>query len=342
AEEIDTPGPGQIRALVTSAGNPVLSTPNGRRLERALAGLEFMLSIDIYVNETTRHAHLILPPTDALEHDLYDVVFHVLAVRNTVRYSPALFAPPADTRHDWQIFLELAGRLDDLAGRGGWRRRALHAALRRLGPSGLIDLLLRTGPYGFARRGLAGLSLRRLRRSPHGIDLGPLQPCLPERLFTRDRRIDLAPARFVADLERLKKHPAEVPEDGWLRLVGRRDLRSNNSWMHNSERLVTGRDRCTLLVNADDAGRRGWREGQRVRVQSRVGTVEASVQITEDIMPGVVSLPHGWGHHRSGTRLSVAHAHAGVSLNDLTDDQSVDALCGTASFSGTPVRVVAV
>lgn len=337
AEEIETEGAGQIRALVTSAGNPVLSTPNGARLERALARLDYMVSIDIYLNETTRHAHLILPPTDALEHDLYDVVFHLLAVRNTAKYSPALFEPPADARHDWQILLELSALVDDAKRRRGWKRRLTQAALRRLGPSGLVGLLLRAGPYGLRRGPGRGLSLGRLRRAPHGIDLGALEPCLPQRLYTRGKRIVLAPERFVRDVERLRPRLA-VGANGLL-LIGRRDLRSNNSWMHNCERLVKGRDRCTLLMHPDDASGRGLSDGARARVTSRVGSVEAIVQATTDVMRGVVCLPHGWGHHREGTRLRVAAAHAGASLNDLTDDQAVDALCGTARFSATPVEV---
>jgi anaerobic selenocysteine-containing dehydrogenase len=336
AEEIETEGADRIRALVTSAGNPVLSTPNGGRLERALPLLDFMVSIDFYLNETTRHAHLILPPTAALEHDHYDLVFHLLAVRNTAKYSPALFEPEPGARHDWQIFLELSERVLRAKGRLGWKSRALHAALRRLGPGGLLDLMLRAGEHGL-RRGLRGLSLRRLRRAVHGVDLGPLEPCLPGRLYTPDRRVALAPEPFVRDLERLR--PRLTPAENGLLLIGRRELRSNNSWMHNSERLVKGRDRCTLLVHPEDARRRGVADGQRVRVRSRVGAVEVPVQLTTDVMPGVVCLPHGWGHHREGTRLAVAAAHAGASFNDLADDQAVDALSGTARFSGTPVEV---
>ena len=336
AEEIETAGEGQIRALVTCAGNPVLSTPNGVRLERALAGLDFMVSVDIYLNETTRHAHLILPPTDALEHDLYDVVFHTLAVRNTAKYSPALFEPPPDARHDWQIFLELARRVDAAKGRGGWKRTLTGAALSRLGPRGLMALAMRLGPHGL-RRGFRGVSMGRLRRAPHGIDLGALTPCLPERLYTRAKRIALAPERFVRDVERLRPRLAAGPNG--LLLIGRRDLRSNNSWMHNSERLVKGRERCTLLMHPDDAARRLLDDGQRVRISSRVGSVTAPLELTSDVMPGVVCLPHGWGHHREGTRLGVAGARPGASFNDVADDQAVDALCGTARFSGTPVEV---
>ena len=340
AEEIETPGRDQVRALVTSAGNPVLSTPNGGRLEKALAQLEFMVSIDLYVNETTRHAHLILPPTAALEHDHYDLVFHVLAVRNTAKYSPPLFVPADDTRHDWQILLELTRRLDVAKGRNTLGRRLTRAALGAMGPRGLLDLLLRTGPHGKGWRPHGqGLSLRRLEHAPHGIDLGPLEPCLPDRLGTSTKRIDLAPGPFVQDLGRLRDGLGGARSDERLRLIGRRDLRSNNSWMHNSERLVKGRDRCTLLMHPEDAARHGLRDGQAVNVSSRAGSVAVALQVTADVMAGVVCLPHGWGHGREGTRLRVARAHAGASSNDLTDELRVDALCGTAAFSGTPVEV---
>lgn len=344
AEEIDTPGEGRIRALVTSAGNPVLSTPNGRRLEGALAGLDFMLSIDFYLNETTRHAHLILPPTGPLEHDHYDLVFHGLAIRDTAKYSEALFEPEAGTRHDWQIFHELRCRLD--------RRRGLGARLERwvrgrFGPRLLLDLGIRRGPWGAGFNPFAsGLTLRRLRRQPHGVDLGPLQPSLPGRLRTPDRRIDLAPDRLVADLDRLRATlnaggANAGDEAGDLVLIGRRQVRSCNSWMHNYPRLMKGKDRCTLLMHPDDAARRGLEDGAQVRVRSRVGEVEASVEISDEIMPGVVSLPHGWGHHRPGLRLATASAHPGASINDLTDEQRIDPVSGNAAFSGLPVEVEA-
>jgi anaerobic selenocysteine-containing dehydrogenase len=343
AEEMDTPGATQIRALVTSAGNPVLSTPNGGRLERALAKLDFMVSVDFFVNETTRFAHLILPPTGPLEHDHYDLAFHALAIRNTTKYSEALFAPAEGTRHDWQIFNELTWRMT----RGGTlarlRARAQAAALARLGPHGMLDVALRIGPRGASalppRR---GLRLRDLREAPHGIDLGPLEPCLPERLFTRDGRLALAPPQLVDDVARLEARLAqdvERPRAGTLELIGRRELRSNNSWMHNSLRLVKGPARCTLRMHPGDAAARGLAQGALVRITSRVGEVVAPVDISDEMMPGVVSLPHGWGHDRQGARLAVAAAHPGVSINELTDDQAIDALSGNASFSGVPVEV---
>jgi anaerobic selenocysteine-containing dehydrogenase len=342
AEEIETPGPGQIRALVTSAGNPVLSAPNGARLDRALEGLDFMVSIDVYLNETTRHAHLILPPTFALEHANYDLVFHALAVRNTAKYSPPLFRAETGAREDWEILVDLSTALE-VARDGRRLRPALKRALfKAIGPDGIVAFLLRSGPYGagwlpFGR----GLTLGGLRGAPHGIDLGALEPCLPERLYTRGKRIDLAPLRLVEDVERARRALAAAQGPPGLQLIGRRDLRSNNSWMHNSPRLTKGRDRCTLLMHPADARDRGLASGQRVRITSRAGSVVAPLEVTAAMMPGVVSLPHGWGHAREGTRLSVARASPGVSLNDLTDERRVDALCGNAGFSGVPVQVAA-
>jgi anaerobic selenocysteine-containing dehydrogenase len=341
AEEMDTAGPGQIRALVTSCGNPVLSTPNGARLERALASLDFMVSIDFYLNETTRHAHVILPPSGPLEHDHYDLVFHSLAVRNTTKYAPAVFARSEAARHDWEIWNELAWRLEERPVQR-LAERATSLALAKLGPRGLLDVLLRTGPRG-DRFGLrpGGLSLAALEREPHGIDLGALEPCLRGRLFTNGQKVELAPELLVRDVERLERElPALSRTDGPLVLIGRRQLRSNNSWMHNSQRLVKGPVRCTLEMNPADAAALGVRAGQEVELSSRVGKVVAPVKLSTDLMPGVVSLPHGWGHHRPGTQLKVAGAHAGVSINDVTDELAIDELCGNAGFSGLSVRVV--
>ena len=347
AEEILTPGPGQVRALVTSAGNPVLSTPNGARLDRALAGLDFMVSVDFYLNETTRHAHLILPPTSPLEHDHYDVVFYLLSVRNAARFSPALFPAPPGALHDWQIFLGLQRRLER-----GAKARLKHAALARLGPHGLLDLGLRTGPYGAGFQPFArGLSLRRLKRHPHGLDLGPLQPTLPERLFTKDGRIHAAPAPLLDDVARLRARHLDgageirvgAADGGFdLLLIGRRQLRSNNSWMHNYPLLMKGRDRCTLLIHPADAAARDVEDGAVVRVGSRVGNVEVPAEVSDEVMPGVVSLPHGFGHSRPGIGMRVAAAHPGASANDVTDDLYLDALAGTAALNGVPVRVEAV
>jgi anaerobic selenocysteine-containing dehydrogenase len=337
AEEIETPGEGQIRGLVTIAGNPVLSSPNGRRLERALAGLDTMVSIDAYLNETTRHAHLVLPPSSVLERDHYDLVFHALAVRNTAKYSPPLFAPPPGARHDWQILLGLAQRLQARRGARAVERGVL-ATAARLGPRGLLDVMLRTGPHG-PRLGFLGrgLTLARLEKQPHGVDLGPLQPRLPGALQTKERRLRLVPQPLAGDVPRLRA-ALDARRDG-LALIGRRDLRSNNSWLHNSQRLVKGPERCTLLMHPEDASARGVADGSRVHVSSRVGRIECQVQVTGDMRPGVVSLPHGWGHDREGTRLAVAGARPGASVNDLTDDAFLDVLSGNAAFNGVPVEV---
>ena len=337
AEEMETPGKGQVRALLTHAGNPVLSTPNGSRLERAIERLDFYVAIDFYRNETTRHAHIILPPTFALERDHYDLIFHTFAVRNTAKYSPPVFPRPADARHDWEIASALTSRLA-----GTMPARAKAAAQAMLTPRRMLDIALRRGPYGagftpFAR----GLRLQTLLDQPHGVDLGALQPMLPSRLRTADQRVQLAPQRFLDDVARLEATltPATEPADQMLALIGRRELRSNNSWMHNSERLVRGRNRCTLLMHPDDARSRGLDDGVHVRIASRVGEVVAPLEVSDRVMRGVVSLPHGWGHGRAGTSLPVANRHAGVSINDLTDDQRIDTLTGNAGFSGVPVSI---
>jgi anaerobic selenocysteine-containing dehydrogenase len=345
AEEILTEGDGQVRAFVTLAGNPVLSTPNGRELDRAFASLEFMVSIDCYINETTRHAHIILPPSSPLERGHYDIAFHLLAVHNTTKFSPPLFERSRETRHDWEILLELETRMkhDGIVG----------SLKRKLGkqfftPERILDLGLRFGPYGARLNPFSkGLTLRKLRKAVHGIDLGPMTPCLPGRLQTADKQIDLAPVVFVKDVERVKtRFLAETAFDsnGHLLLIGRRQLRSNNSWLHNSERLVKenpAKPRCTILMHPIDAADRDVLHGQKVVVRSRVGSIMLPVEISEEIMRGVVSIPHGWGHDRSGNQQSVAQQHAGASINDLTDQQTVDALCGTAAFNGTAVTVAA-
>ncbi|MGH9875187.1 MAG: molybdopterin oxidoreductase family protein [Pyrinomonadaceae bacterium] len=344
AEDILEPGNGRIKAMITSAGNPVLSTPNGRQLDRAFAGLDFMASIDFYINETTRHANIILPPTASLEHDHYDLVFHLLAIHNTTKYSPPLFEPQANTRHDWQILLELQTRMESKSLASSLRAKTKRAVIGRFfPPSRILDLGLRFGPYGSRFKPFAGgLTLAKLKTSPHGIDLGPLQSCFPERLCTPSRRISLAPELLVKDIERvrtklLNSGTNHSPHD--LLLIGRRQLRSNNSWMHNSERLVKGRPRCTLIMNPNDAADRDIRNGQQVQVTSRTGAIAIPVEISDEIMPGVISIPHGWGHDRLGIQMTVAEQHAGASINDLTDDQSIDTLCGTAAFNGTWVSV---
>ncbi|HYV14244.1 MAG TPA: molybdopterin-dependent oxidoreductase [Pyrinomonadaceae bacterium] len=345
AEEILTEGDGQIKAFVTLAGNPVLSTPNGRELDRALASLEFMVSIDCYINETTRHAHIILPPVSSLERGHYDLAFHLLAIRNTTKFSPPLFERSVETRHDWEILLELETRMKHDRFIGGVRRQL---SKQFLTPERILDLGLRFGPYGARLNPFSkGLTLRKVRKAVHGIDLGPLTPCLPGRLQTGDKQIDLAPEILVKDVERVRArflNDAAYEANGHLLLIGRRQLRSNNSWMHNIERLVKGnpaKPQCTVLMHPSDAANRDLLNGQKVVVRSRVGSIVLPVEISEEIMRGVVSIPHGWGHDRDGNQQTVAQQHAGASINDLTDQQSLDALCGTAAFNGTAVTVAA-
>lgn len=324
AEEIGTPGEGRIRALFTGAGNPVLSTPNGRQLDAALETLDFMVALDPYINETTRHADIILPPTSVLEHDHYDLSFHLLAVRNTARYSEPVFDKPDGSLHDWEIFSELSERLAALLGLDSQPATP---------PHDIVDFGLQAGAYGGE-----GLSLAKLRDNPSGVDLGPLQPCLPERLMTPDKSIRCDTPEALADLQRLLADYGGQPDDG-LRLIGRRHVRSNNSWMHNYHRLVKGRNRCTLLMHPDDADRHGLDAGAKAVLSSRVGSVEVIVEPSEDMMPGVVSLPHGFGHDRDGVRLHTATAKPGVSCNDVTDDRLLDALSGNAAVNGVPVTV---
>lgn len=389
AEEMLTPGDGQIRALVTHAGNPVLSTPNGRQLDRALSQLDFMVSIDIYINETTRHAHLILPPTGTLEHAQFDPVFHALAVRNTIRWAEPLLEKPEDALHDWEILLELTTRLDSTDLRSTVKAKMTRALVRALGDEGIVDLLIRLGPYGsrvnladklddvllnngFAgplyariRRQLVhrlldrprvrewlaatpygtekkpegGLTLEKVKAHPHGLDIGAMEPALPERLSTPDKIIALAPALYADDMRRLADTLVQPATTGLL-LIGRRHVRSNNSWLHNSHRLVKGKTRCTLMLHPQDAGALGVVDGAEVEVSSRTGSIRLPAEVTDAIMPGVVSMPHGYGHDRDGVQLSVARETSpGVSMNDITDERLFDAVSGTAIVNGVPVTV---
>lgn len=359
AEEIDAGTDSRIRGLLTVAGNPVLSTPNGGRLARALESLEFMACVDLYLNETTRFADVILPPTTPLEHSNYDVVFYGLAVRNVAKFSPAVLPRPEGALHQWEILAELAGRLngvsaevvDDLvlatllerstgpdSGIDPARARALLGEQR--GPERILDLLLRAGPYGDRfDETRDGLSLARVREAVHGLDLGPLEPRLPEMLATASGAVELAPELLVADVERLRAALRRGAEPERLLLIGRRQMRSNNSWMGNLPALAKGRERCTLLVNPEDAARAGLSDGARARLCSRAGEIEVPVRLSDEMMPGVVSLPHGFGHDAEGARLSVARAHAGVNSNLLTDEEAVDALSGNSVLNGIPVEM---
>ncbi|MFY9962768.1 molybdopterin-dependent oxidoreductase [Pseudomonas sp.] len=328
AEEMLCEGEGQVRALVTVAGNPVLSTPNGRQLERALDGLEFMLSMDLYINETTRYADLILPSTSALENDHYDTTFNLLAVRNVSRFNRAILPKPQGALHDWEIFVGLAKAFAALSDK---------PLKPTLAPAQMIDIGLRQGRYG--ERSPFNLSIDTLAQHPHGIDLGPLQPNLAARLKTANQHIQAAPVEILHDLQRFaSQHP---PEPGQLLLIGRRHVRSNNSWMHNYHRLVKGKPRHQLLMHPDDLAGRQLQDGQRVNVSSRVGSIEVEVQSCSDMMPGVVSLPHGFGHARAGVRMEIASSQPDASANDLTDERHVDAVSGNAALNGVPVQVVA-
>ncbi|MCP8464417.1 molybdopterin oxidoreductase family protein [Pseudomonas sp. ZM23] len=328
AEEMLTEGEGQVRALVTVAGNPVLSTPNGRRLEQALDGLEFMLSIDLYINETTRYADLILPPTAPLEHDHYDTTFNVFAVRNVTRFNEAVLPKPDGALHDWEIFVGLARAY---AERMGTELKPTMA------PEQMIEMGLRFGPFGDASE--RKLNLARLREYPHGLDLGPLKPNLAPRLKTTSRSVEAAPEIFLGDLRRFAD--TQVPALDQLLLIGRRHVRSNNSWMHNYHRLVKGKPRHQLLMHPRDLASRGLVDGQRVRVRSRVGSIEIEVAASDEVMVGVVSLPHGWGHARPGVQLAIAREQGGASANDLTDERHLDALSGNTALNGVPVEVEA-
>ena len=342
ADEIQTPGEGQVRALVTVAGNPCLSGPNAGRLDAALGELEFMVSLDVYLNETTRHADVILPGPTPLERPHYDLAFYQLAVRNVAHWTAA--ALPSELPQEWRTLLRLLGivtgqgpdadiaALDEFVA-GEIARRAgvdVAAAGDRTGPERLVDLMLRAGPYS--------LTLADLEAAPHGVDLGPLTSRLPDAVTTASGKIELAPTAITDDVPRLAARLGDVP-NGQLVLIGRRQLSSNNSWMHNVESLVRGSNRCTVQVHPADAAGIGLVDGGRATVSSAAGTVELPVEVTEVLRQGVVSIPHGWGHDVDGVRTSVAAAHAGANSNVLTEDGPLDAPTGTAVLNGIPVHL---
>jgi anaerobic selenocysteine-containing dehydrogenase len=345
AEEMLTEGDGQIRAMITIAGNPVLSTPNGGQLDRAYASLDFSVSIDFFINETSRHADIILPPVSPIQRSHYDLALYLTAVRNVAKYSPPAFPSKEGELDDWQILSELSARLSAHR-HGKLSKQYLTArASQKAGPERVLDLGLRLGAYGKRFNPLGtGLSLGTLKKNPHGIDLGPMQSTVPDVLPEKHGPVDLAPDLFIEDLDRLRARflsPGYAPADGQLLLIGRRQLRSNNSWMHNSQRLMKGKPRCTAMINPSDAERIGVKSGDPVTLSSRVGQVTAPAEVTDDMMAGVVSLPHGFGHGRDGVQLQVATSSPGVSVNDLTDDEFTDALSGNAAFSGVPVTLKA-
>ena len=343
ADEIETPGEGQVRGVVTVAGNPVLSAPSGPRIDAALATVDFMVSVDRYINETTRHANVILPPPRTTQSGHYDFAFHGFAVRNYTRYSPPI-APLGDRPSECDILAKLAMiasgedgdpmAIDELIIAGTLHKAGVGDRADLIGNTGAelrLDLMLRTGPYGEWNGG--DMSLQKLLDNPHGLDLGPLQPQLPGRLVTASGKVELAPPKLLEDVDRLRAGlDQQQPE---IVLIGRRQLRSNNSWMHNVGSLVGGSNKCTLVMNPIDIDRLGI-DGDAV-IKSAAGELTVPAEASDAIMPGVVSLPHGWGHV-GGTR-TVAAAHAGVNANALTDDSIVDVLSGNAVFNGVPVTV---
>jgi anaerobic selenocysteine-containing dehydrogenase len=376
AEEIDTPGDGQVRALVTVAGNPVLSTPNAGRLDAALATLDAYVAVDPYVNETTRHADVILPVPTALQKGHYDLALLQVAIRNVANYSPPALPLEPGQLDEWEVMARLAlvmqgmgaqadpALVDDLVVAslvksavadetgpvGGRDPEEIIAALgERRGPERLIDLMLRFGPYGDGfGAGPGGLTLDVLLEHPHGVDLGPLEPRVPEVLRTPSGMIELAPEVLIAEVDRLRVTLDDEKRTngnngngaaGRMLLVGRRDLRSNNSWMHNVEVLVKGKARCTLQVHPDDAERLSLVHGEAAEVSSRTGKVTVPVEVTDAIRAGVVSIPHGWGHDLDGVELSVARRHAGVNSNLLADEELIDPITGNAILNGIPVDV---
>ncbi|MEV3923372.1 molybdopterin oxidoreductase family protein [Actinomadura coerulea] len=379
ADEIETPGEGRVRALITIGGNPALSAPNAARLDRALGGLEFMVSVDPYLNETTRHAHVVLPPPRPAQTPHYDIALTGLAVRDYARYSPPAVPLPDGRPGEAEILARLAmaasgtdgdpALLDEMIIKATLEKAvALPGSpvlgrepdeLRKMLDTGTLteqrlDMMLRLGPYGDAfggepalreepggASGFTGLTLARLRTEyPHGLDLGALKPRLDEVLCTTSGRIELCPSTCAADVDRLRSALRGPAAPGMV-LIGRRHLRSNNSWLHNVPELVRGSNTCTLQLNPADADRLGVTAGDTVRVTSRAGSLEAVAEPTDTIMAGVVSLPHGWGHDRPGTRTRVASLHAGVNVNAVTDEQEIDPLSGNAVLNGVPVTLEA-
>ncbi len=362
AEEMELRGEHQVRALLTVAGNPVLSVPNGKRIHAAMDDLEFVVAFDFYINETTSQADIIIPSTTQLEHSNYDFLFSATCVRNFAQYSPQVFAPPSGALEQWEIINEVTARMNGMT-RTDLEAMMLDGMIAQLqanapnlahlsvddikqktaeheGPERLLDIMLRAGPYGDKFEG-DGLTLAQLKQMPHGLDLGALEPRFPELLATKNKRIDIAPDIITSDILRLQAALEKGPGDQML-LIGRRHIRDMNSWLHNLNNYARGKNRCTLLINSQDAQRIGLTAGGIARITSKVGEFDAEVDINDSIMPGVVSLPHGFGHTYRNTRQSVATALTpGVSANDLVDDNEMDVPSGTSVVNGVPVSIVA-
>lgn len=331
AEEILTPGEGQIKAMVTIAGNPVISSPNADELDRAFAALDFYVAFDFYINATTRHADVILPPTSPLEHDHYDIAFHRLAVRNSTRYNPAVFEPAEESLHDWEIFNAVTAKVCELKGQ---HYHPLPA------PDEIVGSGIEGDFYGPEMNPSLALTMDKIKAAPHGIDLGPLQTGVADRIATKSGVINAAPKLYLDDLPRLLNSKKNYATDQLL-LIGRRHVRSNNSWMHNYHRLIKGPRRWQLMMHPDDLASRGLQDNSQVTIESRVGKVTTIVQSTDEVMPGVVSLPHGWGHQRKGIKMTIASQQQGANCNVLTDDKFIDKLSGNAALNGVPVTVSA-
>lgn len=357
AEEIETPGEGQIRALITVAGNPVLSTPQGNRLDELLPGLDAMISVDLWLNETTRHADVILPGLSPLEQPHHDDLILAFAINSIANYSAPVFHPEdPDRPEEWEILVRLTGlcagmpaedvdvaAIDDgffdyLCFTQGLDGAETRSHYTHGGPERILDLTLRTGPFG-DRYGENpdGLSLAKLKEQPNGINFGPMVSQVPEILNTGDKKIRLAPQYLLDDIPRLGRRLERESDE--LVLVSRRHLRSNNSWLHNVSALMKGRDRCTLLMHPDDAASRGVSGGDYVTVQSSAGRIEVPLEVTDAIKPGVVSMPHGWGHGKPGTRMAVANGAPGVNTNILSPPTFLDEPSGNGALNGIPVTV---
>lgn len=356
AEEIATPGEGQLKALITVAGNPVLSTPGGDKLDEVLPMLEAMISVDLWLNETTRHADVILPGLSPLEQPHHDDLILLFAIHSIANYSAPVF-DPGDRPHEWEILIRLTGlctgtpaedvdvaAIDDgffdyLAFTRGLDGAEIRKLYERGGPERMLDLTLRTGPFGDQYgNNPGGLTLDMLKAHPNGIDFGPMVPQLPDILGTLDKKIHLAPQYLLDDLPRLAarmQRPAEP-----LVLVSRRHLRSNNTWLHNVPALMKGKDRCTLLMHPTDAARWGVADADVVTVKSEAGEIRVPVEVTDAIKPGVVSMPHGWGHGKPGTRMSVANGSPGANTNALSPPTFLDEPSGNGALNGIPVTII--
>ncbi|MBL4606379.1 MAG: molybdopterin-dependent oxidoreductase [Pseudomonadales bacterium] len=398
ADEMLGSHPGAIKAFINVSGNPVLSTPDGKKLEKALGQLDFMVSVDGFINETNRFAHIVLPPTSALERSEYNMMCNLTAVRNNARYSGPLFSPPDDAKHDWQIFLQLSGILNREYSLRSISLRLVAYLFKQLEPDGVLDLMLKLGPYGttfrrkrlpktfkedekinkipmLSRTNLANkiqyklqllfkvsplskridwnsensdlerkifpLTLKQLKSKPNGIDLGAMNPSLPERLFTRDKTINLIPDIYQSELKGINKNfSARIAlTENEFYLVGRRTPRSMNSWLNNIERLTKGRPANTLLMNQESAHSLNLKEGDRVRLESNQQFIVVVVELCSSIMKGVISLPHGWGRDMHAGESEVADDSSKASFNDLTSNKDFDSLSGVSVLSGFIVKV---